>query len=113
MPNATVRANARPMPKVAPKGAAPSPLKQATIELENSVEMLNELRGCADKHAIENGVADVRCWASTAWDLWVKTRWGESSDADMLYRERLDRVLMRVNEAAEDLYRKYHSGAVQ
>jgi hypothetical protein len=72
---------ARTMPKAAPNGAAPSALKQATIELENSVSLLNELRG---------GRAE--------------------KNADL---ERLDRVLERVNEAAEDLYTKYHSGAVQ
>jgi hypothetical protein len=80
MPNATVRANARTTPNAPPKpGAAPSALTKATVNLENSVEMLKELRGVADKErvpfAVESAVLDVKIWASTACLLWQETRW--------------------------------------
>jgi hypothetical protein len=117
MPNATVRANARTTPNAPPKpGAAPSALTKATVNLENSVEMLKELRGVADKErvpfAVESAVLDVKIWASTACLLWQETRWSNQlTKEDGLAISRIDRLIERVNGAAEDLCTKYHSGA--
>jgi hypothetical protein len=67
------------LPKAAPEAGVPSALAQATIELENSVEMLKELKGVAEEKqepfAVESAVLDVKIWASTACLLWQETRW--------------------------------------
>jgi hypothetical protein len=130
MPNKTVRANARPTPKSPPEPGSPESIRSQAADLKSVTALLKEARPlierlegelgldepndaqqpAAEDHGdLESAVLDVRTWASIAWELWTETRFNaEMDDDDSLARERIDRVLEQVHEAAEELHRAYY-----
>jgi hypothetical protein len=109
MPNATVRANARSMPKPPPQAAVPSALAQATVELEAAVDELHLARGFMD---LEEPLREVRYMASIVHSLVmdhaVRRQNGGTfvlSDHEM---SRLLFVASKVSNMAVDLDEAYH-----
>jgi hypothetical protein len=57
----------------------------------------------------EGAIYDVKAWASIAWLVWNETQWllAATPDEHSLAIARIDRVIEKVNEAAEELYNQY------
>jgi hypothetical protein len=107
---------ARTKPKPAP-GSAESirqqvdDLKSATAMLkvvqavENAAAEPKEASAIAKDTCIESKIYDVRVWASTARELWAETRWSDQlTGEDHLAMSRIDRLIEKVNDVAEELY---------
>ena len=122
MPNATARANARTMPKPAEPPSEPpfgevESIRRQVDDLKTATALLKVVQAVEKAAAepkesrsidIEATIYDVKVWASTAWLLWQETRWSaQLTKEDGLAMARIDRLIEKVNEAAEELYKQY------
>jgi hypothetical protein len=92
-------------------------LKSATAMLkvvqavEKAAAEPKEARAVGEKPNldVEGAIYDVKAWASIAWLVWNETQWllAATPDEHSLAIARIDRVIEKVNEAAEGLYNQY------
>jgi hypothetical protein len=100
-----------------PFGSAES-IRLHTDELKSDIALLKvvqavekaaaepkEASAIAKDTCIESKIYDVRVWASTARELWAETRWSDQlTGEDHLAMSRIDRLIEKVNDVAEELY---------
>jgi hypothetical protein len=113
--NTTRRAIARSTPK--PKPDSIESIRHQVDDIKTATDLLKVVQAVENAATepkesrsidIEATIYDVKVWASTAWLLWQETRWSDQlTKEDGLAMSRIDRVIEKVNEAAEGLYNQY------
>lgn len=110
-------AKAQSTPKPAP--GSPESIRRQVDDIETARTLLKAVKvvereptepkkESAVSRDAEGAIYDVKVWASTAWLLWQETRWSaQLTKEDGLAMSRIDRLIEKVNGAAEELYNEY------